>query len=487
MSRLLRPLGVLLGLASSSVVGGLTGGCSGGSSSTPDAAPHADAAPDGGGGQPDGGPDATVPDGNLHIFDDNYGADIVYAPFGGSTGAPVVDATEHHSGSASLRIDVPGTGYVGGTFTVPTAVDLSHYDAITFYAKASAAAVLDKAGLGIDNDQNLYTAEYAPIALTTDWQQIIVPIPLASRLSAEKGLFHFADAAEGGVAYTVYIDDVQYTKLPDGALSAKTPAITTATITKLVGDTLSVGGTSVAFLVNGATPAQVVAAAPSYFDFSSSDPTVATVDAKGVVTALAPGTTTVTAKLDGADANGSLALTVITVMEPDTGPTAPTALPADVISLFSDAYTSVPVDSFRTSWSNATLTDVTLGTDHVKKYTSLAFTGIEFYATSSVDATMMTHFHIDFWTPDASAFKVKLVDFGANGVYQAPAGMASDDVESELTFDATSTPALMNNNWVSVDVPLTAFTALTTRAHLSQMILTSNNNTVYVDNIYFHK
>jgi hypothetical protein len=147
----------------------------------------------------------------------------------------------------------------------------------------------------------------------------------------------------------------------------------------------------------------------------------------------------------------------------------------------------VPVDSFRTSWSNATLTDVTLGTDHVKKYTSLAFTGIEFYATSSVDATMMTHFHIDFWTPDASAFKVKLVDFGANGVYQAPAGMASDDVESELTFDATSTPALMNNNWVSVDVPLTAFTALTTRAHLSQMILTSNNNTVYVDNIYFHK
>ena len=88
---------------------------------------------------------------------------------------------------------------------------------------------------------------------------------------------------------------------------------------------------------------------------------------------------------------------------------------------------------------------------------------------------------------DSSAFNVKLFDFFSNVVYNVQGNPGNDDVESELTFDATSTPVLMNNNWVSVDVPLTAFTALTTRAHLAQMILTANNNTVYVDNIYFHK
>jgi hypothetical protein len=490
MSRSHGPLGLVLGLVSASVGGSLLAGCSAGTSGTADAAPHADASmlPDGGG--IDGSIDATVPDGKLHIFADDYGADLTYAPFGGSTGSPSVDSSEHHSGSASLRIDVPATGYVGGTMTVPTAIDLSHYDAVTFYAKASKAVILDKAGFGIDNETNLYTAEFAPIPLTTEWQQFIVPIPLGSRLSAEKGLFHFADAAanDAGLAYTVWIDDVQYETLPTGVLAAKTAAIATETFSKLVGDTHTINGTTVAWVVNGVTPAQVVAVGPSYFDYTSSNPTVATVDAHGVVTALAVGTTTITAKLGDADANGTLTLNVLTPSAPDTGPTAPTALPADVISLFSNAYTSVPVDSFRTSWSNATLTDVQIAGDDIKKYTSLFFTGVEFYATASVDATTMTHFHVDFWTPDATAFKVKLVDFGANGIYQNGPGIpGSDDVESELTFDAASTPALVANTWISLDLPLTSFTALTTKAHLSQLILTSTNSTVYVDNLYFHK
>jgi hypothetical protein len=490
MSRSHGPLGLILGLVSASVGGSFVAGCSGGSSSTADAAPNADASmlPDGGGGA-DGSIDATVPDGTLHVFDDNYGADLTYAPFGGSAGAPSVDSTEHHAGSASLRIDVPATGYVGGTMTVPTALDLSHYDAVTFYAKASKAVVFDKAGFGIDNDTNLYTAELAPIPLTTEWQQIIVPIPLGSRLSAEKGLFHFADAAanDAGEAYTVWIDDVKYETLPTGVLAGKTASMNAETLSKLVDDTLTVSGAAVHWVVNGATPAEVVAVSPGYFDFTSSDPSVASVDAHGKITALAVGTTTITAKLGDADVNGSIALTVIMPTAPDTGPTAPTALPADVISLFSNAYTSVPVDSFRTSWSDATLTDVQIAGDDVKKYSSLKFVGLEFYASASVDATTMTHFHIDFWTPDATAFKVKLVDFGANGVYNGQGNPGNDDVEQELTFDAASTPALVPNTWVSLDLPLTSFTALTTRAHLSQIILTSTNSTVYVDNLYFHK
>jgi hypothetical protein len=47
--------------------------------------------------------------------------------------------------------------------------------------------------------------------------------------------------------------------------------------------------------------------------------------------------------------------------------------------------------------------------------------------TGSLDASQMLYFHIDVWTPDLTAFRVKLVDFCANGVYQG-----GDDVEFEV-------------------------------------------------------
>jgi len=108
--------------------------------------------------------------------------------------------------------------------------------------------------------------------------------------------------------------------------------------------------------------------------------------------------------------------------------------------------------------------------------------GVEFFATAPVDATTMTHFHVDVWTPDSTVLRLKLVDFGANGAFGG-----GDDVEHELAFDAASTPALTHAAWVSFDVPLASFTGLTTRAHLSQLILSASNATVYVDNAYFHK
>ena len=106
--------------------------------------------------------------------------------------------------------------------------------------------------------------------------------------------------------------------------------------------------------------------------------------------------------------------------------------------------------------------------------------------SAPVDASEMTHFHMDLWTPDATAdpaaFKVKLVDFGADGAYDG-----GDDVEHELTFTAATTPALETGTWVSLDIPLSDFTGLTTRGAIAQLIISGDPNTVYVDNIYFRK
>jgi hypothetical protein len=93
----------------------------------------------------------------------------------------------------------------------------------------------------------------------------------------------------------------------------------------------------------------------------------------------------------------------------------------------------------------------------------------------------MTHVHLDVWMPQGVYFRVKLVDFGANGVYGG-----GDDQQQELTFNAGSTPPVAIGTWSGLDIPLSNFTALTSRAHLAQLIISSDSKTVYVDNVYFH-
>jgi hypothetical protein len=171
---------------------------------------------------------------------------------------------------------------------------------------------------------------------------------------------------------------------------------------------------------------------------------------------------------------------VAPVPEPETPAPTPTYNASDVISLFSNAYTNVTVDTWSADWDVADVSDLQVQGDDIKRYTGLSFAGIEF-TNNLIDATNMAYFHMDVWTPNdtesPNTFKVKLVDFGADGAYSG-----GDDVESELTFgsDVMATEA-----WVSLDIPLTSFTTLTTRQHLAQIVLSGTLTTVYLDNIYF--
>ena len=184
---------------------------------------------------------------------------------------------------------------------------------------------------------------------------------------------------------------------------------------------------------------------------------------------------------------------IVLVEGGDTGgPGGPSAVPTVaapapaldaslVISMFSDAYDDVAVDTWRTEWSDAVLTDTTIAENAVKKYSALSFVGIE-TVSNQIDASTMTHFHVNVWTADATEIKIKLVDFGANGVYDGPG--VGDDAEHEIAIE---NPA--QEEWVSLDIPLTDFTNLTTRANLAQFIFVgapSKGNTIFMDNIYFY-
>jgi hypothetical protein len=164
--------------------------------------------------------------------------------------------------------------------------------------------------------------------------------------------------------------------------------------------------------------------------------------------------------------------------EPDVAAPDPTQNEADVISLFSDVYTDVNVDSWRTAWSSATYEEVDVAGNPTKKYSDMDVVGIE-TTSSTIDASAMTHIHLDVWSADITQFSIKLVDFGADGAFGG-----GDDVEHQLDF-----PSPTQGQWVGYDIPLSDFTDLTTTSHMAQYILVgqpSGATTIWLDNMYFY-
>lgn len=416
-----------------------------------------------------------VPD--APIFTDDYAPNVSFLEFSGSTNVLAIDTVEFQEGTASLRIEVPAAGYTGGALATSAPLNVSGYNAVTFWAKASANNPLNVTGLGNDSTNTTFQAEFNGVPLTTTWTQFYLPIPDPALLTNQVGLFHFAEGPEHG-AYTIWFDDIRYTHLDAAQLSNPRPVIATESATPEVGSTVRVNGTAVIYNVNGAD--QVTSAARAYFSYLSSDVTVATVDAAGTVTAVGVGTAEITASLAGVAAAGVLTVSPIQASTPVTPAPTPSLPAVNVISLYSDAYPNNPVDTFSAVWDQADVADATVMSDNVKAYTNLNYAGIEFI-TAQIDATGMTHFHIDVWNANSTQLRINLVDFGPDGAFGG-----GDDRNHELTFDAASTPALQQQTWQSFDLPLSDFVGLTTRANMAQLVIAGTAASVFVDNIYFH-
>ncbi len=149
----------------------------------------------------------------------------------------------------------------------------------------------------------------------------------------------------------------------------------------------------------------------------------------------------------------------------------------EYISLFSNVATDVAVATWRTDWSVSDYEEIEFDGQLAKHYFNLGYVGIE--PVAPIDASNMTHFHLEVYTENATAVKVKLVDFGPDGVY------AGDDLsEHELTFDN-----LPQDQWVTLDIPLVDFANLTGTSNIAQYIISGvpyEEADVYVRNIYFH-
>ena len=154
--------------------------------------------------------------------------------------------------------------------------------------------------------------------------------------------------------------------------------------------------------------------------------------------------------------------------EPTVAATTPAARPAaEVISLFSDAYTNITGTDWAPNWGQSTVhSEIDIVGNATKKYTNFNYQGIAL--ASSIDVSAMTKLHLDVWSPDCTAFEVYLINPGP--------------VEQKVTI----TPTL--SGWNSFDINLSDYTSVDLK-NIFQLKLVSPTagTTVYLDNLYFSK
>ncbi|WP_052172402.1 hypothetical protein [Psychroserpens jangbogonensis] len=160
-----------------------------------------------------------------------------------------------------------------------------------------------------------------------------------------------------------------------------------------------------------------------------------------------------------------------------SAPAPPFRQESDVLSMFCNTYElDVNVSSWRSDWSTSTLTDLQIDGDDTKFYADADFVGVEFYGGDAVDASQMDAFHLDFWSVNSTTFRIKLVDLGG-----------ASGTEAEIVFED-----LPQNEWVSIDIPMSDFTdaGMTSINSIQQLIFSGipvGTFDFFIDNVYFYR
>ena len=163
-----------------------------------------------------------------------------------------------------------------------------------------------------------------------------------------------------------------------------------------------------------------------------------------------------------------------TCEDPTVAPSAPTQDAADVISVFSDAYTDIAGTNFNPSWGQSTVvTTESIGGGSSLKYDVFNFQGTNLGGADGVDQDLssMEYLHIDMWTCDATVVQV------------TPISRTTGESLVSLT-------PITTGQWNSYDIPLSDFTGVS-MADIFQLKFDGQAGTtpskIFIDNVYFYK
>jgi hypothetical protein len=208
------------------------------------------------------------------------------------------------------------------------------------------------------------------------------------------------------------------------------------------------------------------------------DPVLANIGEAASYLYTEPGTYTIRVVAMGAAAETTeqtFEFEVTEIVQPVTPAPVPTAQPANVVSIYSDAYTDVNISELNPNWGQSTmLTEIQVDGDNIWFYSALNYTGIVTDYGNPTDLSGMSHVHFDYWTPDGTTLGLKLV----NTAYGD-----GDPLKEDLEDVGTMT----QGTWVSVDIPLEDFS--TDVSGITQLLFDALGNTanVYIDNLYFYQ
>jgi hypothetical protein len=169
---------------------------------------------------------------------------------------------------------------------------------------------------------------------------------------------------------------------------------------------------------------------------------------------------------------------------PTNSPTAPTRAAADVISIYSDAYTDIVASSsdYNPNWGQAGSVNTTYDPgdgNNLLLYSSFNYQGTNVTPT---DVSSMENLHIDIWV-EANVRTIKVTPILTGGT----------TTEFLVAVPVTA------GSWNSVDIPLTNFTGLDFSNTVKELKFdgqfktdgvtadTAVRSDVYLDNIYFWK
>jgi hypothetical protein len=435
-----------------------------------------------------------------------YGPDANNPP-GSKFTAWTVDQNVSYQGNASMRFDVPNEkdpegNFAGAIFRVDgPGRDLTGYDSLTFWAKASQGINSAEFGFGEDFYPNKYITTMKNVSLGTAWAKYIIPIPDASKLINEKGMFRYSAGTQdtNGKGYTFWIDELKFEKL--GTIGNPRLYISNGvnkTIDSFNGITIPITLKETFNMPNGLD--QSVIPAVGYIGFRSSNNAVATVDDKGIIKVLSLGVAIITANIGGTlntDINkffggvNSFDSITINSFGNFSLPPTPTRSLSNVISVFSDFYPSIKVDFFNGYWQpyQTTLSnDFEVNGDKFLNYTNFNFVGHQF-ANPTADLSQMSHLHFNMYIPNALPsnfdFLITVVDFGPDG--QNGGG---DDTRQQLFVPKSSN--IKANEWLTIELPLNMYTKNRVGLIIYENINDPGNiktglQQFYMDNVYFYK
>ncbi|NEW80041.1 MAG: hypothetical protein GZ086_11590 [Gelidibacter sp.] len=168
---------------------------------------------------------------------------------------------------------------------------------------------------------------------------------------------------------------------------------------------------------------------------------------------------------------------VTAILQPLTSaPTPPFRQDANVISIYSGAYTNVPNSNYNPDWGQSgqgsSYAEFDLNGNKMLNYIKLSYQGIDI--GSAINASSMEFLHIDIWTADNMSIDI----------YPLPNGV----IPSNERF---VTKTLVANQWNSFNIPLSDFTSQgLPLGDLKQFKFVGAPwaaGTVFIDNLYFYK